>query len=697
MNTKEARKRAEEIVGKMTLEEKVLQLGVAAPAIERLEIPSYHYWNEGLHGVARAGTATVFPQAIALAATFDRKKLKEVGTIISTEARAKYNMAVEYGDRDIYKGLTFWSPNVNIFRDPRWGRGHETYGEDPYLTGELGKAFIKGMQGEGKYLKTAACAKHFAVHSGPEEVRSRFNAEVSEKDLNETYLPAFEACIKDGKVEIVMSAYNAINGVPASVHKELFEKIREEWGFEGHVTSDCLALENLTIEHKITKNHAEGLAKAFNSGVDVNCGVATKSLYEALEQKLIDEETITEACIRLYTTRCKLGMFAEDNAYDTIPYEVVECREHLKASYEAAISSFVLLKNEHFLPLQKEKLKTVAVIGPNANNRRALEGNYQGTASRYITVLEGIQDTLGESVRVLYSQGCDLKKKQIEPLAKENDRLSESLKIASMSDVVFLCLGLDSTIEGEAGDAGNAYGAGDKPDLCLPGIQQTLLQAVLEVGKPVILLLETGSALTFGNLENHENLKAIINAWYPGAQGGKALADVLFGKRSPGGKLPVTFYRSTEKLPEFGDYSMKGRTYRYAKENILYPFGYGLTYSKIRLEEVRYQENRVSFTIQNVGDFDVEEAVQIYVKHTDSPDEVENYRLCGVEKVFVKKGEALETQTKLDKNTFTLVNEKGERRFVPGEYQLYVSVCQPDERSIELSGVKPAIVEVEIR
>lgn len=694
MNRKQAAEKARELVSKMTLEEKVMQLGVNAPEIPRLQVPEYHYWNEGLHGVARGGTATVFPQAIGLAAMFDTEKMQEIGDIISTEARAKYNAAVEYGDRDIYKGLTFWSPNVNIFRDPRWGRGHETYGEDPYLTGELGAAYIRGMQGDGTYLKTAACTKHFAVHSGPEKTRGCFNSEVTPKDLHETYLPAFKKCVEKGKVEILMTAYNAVNGLPMSVNKEFLDMAREEWGFEGHVTSDCLALENLTLEHKYSSSHAQGFSEAFRSGVDLNCGLAIKALLEGVEKGIIQEETITQACTRLFTTRYLLGMNAEDNEYDQISYEVVECKEHLQAAYEAAVESFVLLKNENFLPLKKENLSSVAVIGPNANNRKALVGNYEGTASRYITVLEGIQDVLGDTCRVYYSQGCELMKEKTEPLAKAGDRISEALKIASISDVVFLCLGLDATIEGEAGDAGNIYGAGDKESLGMPGLQQTLLEKVLEVGKPVVLLLQAGSAMTFGGMEKHPNLKAILNLWYPGAQGGKAAADVLFGKKSPEGKLPVTFYASEQELPDFESYSMKRRTYRYTDKNIMYPFGYGLTYSQVLVNKAEWNEKGIAVEVENAGSFDVKETLQMYIRCKDNPDEVKEHRLCGFQKVFLASGEKKVVQIPVSSEAYTLVNEKGETYLASGTYELFVSLCQPDERSVELTGIKPQILEI---
>ncbi|NLN41329.1 MAG: glycoside hydrolase family 3 protein, partial [Clostridiales bacterium] len=587
ITTQEAEKRARELVEQMTIEERASQLRYNAPAIERLNIPAYNWWNEALHGVARAGTATMFPQAIGLAAMFDDEFLQKIADIIATEGRAKYNEAVKHGDHDIYKGLTFWSPNVNIFRDPRWGRGHETYGEDPYLSGRLGVAFINGLQGDGKYLKSAACAKHFAVHSGPEAVRHEFNAEATAKDMWETYLPAFEECVVEAKVESVMGAYNRTNGEPCCGSYTLLRDIlREKWQFEGHVVSDCWAIRDFHTRHFVTSTAPESVALALKAGCDLNCGNMYLHVLQALQENLITEEDITRAAIRLFTTRIKLGMFDDDCEYDNIPYSVVDSKEHNEVALEAARKSLVLLKNDGILPLDKSKIKSIGVIGPNANSRLALKGNYYGTPSRYITFLEGIQDYLeDEDIRIYYSEGCHLHKDKVEPLALKHDRLSEALTVAEHSDVVILCLGLDETLEGEEGDTGNHAASGDKLDLNLPEVQQMLLEKVVAVGKPTILLLATGSAMSINFADEHCN--AIIQTWYPGARGGKAVAECLFGEFSPAGKLPVTFYKSLEGLPEFTDYSMKGRTYRYMETEPLYPFGYGLTYSKVALKNLK--------------------------------------------------------------------------------------------------------------
>lgn len=578
MNREEARKKAEALVADMTLEEKAEQLKYGAPALKRLGIPAYNWWNEGLHGVARAGQATVFPQAIGMGATFDADLVKEMADVIATEGRAKYNAYSGKEDRDIYKGLTFWSPNVNIFRDPRWGRGHETYGEDPYLTSRLGVAFVEGLQGDGETLKAAACAKHFAVHSGPEAVRHEFDAEATPKDMEETYLPAFQALVQEAGVEAVMGAYNRTNGEPCCGSPKLQKILREDWGFEGHFVSDCWAIRDFHEHHMVTKNARESAALAINNGCDLNCGNTYLHILGAVQDGLVSEETITEAAVRLFTTRYLLGLF-DGSEYDAIPYTEVESPAHLALAEKAAQESFVLLKNNGILPLDKTKLKTVGVIGPNANSRAALVGNYHGTASRYITILEGLQDYLGDDVRVLTSTGCELFRDRTENLAFPADRLSEAKIVADNSDVVVLCVGLDETLEGEEGDTGNSYASGDKIDLQLPQVQRDLMEAIKETGKPVVLCLMAGSDIDLSYASEH--FDAVLQLWYPGAQGGKAAAKVLFGEVSPSGKLPVTFYKSLDELPEFTDYRMAGRTYRYMKGKAQYPFGYGLTYGDV--------------------------------------------------------------------------------------------------------------------
>lgn len=697
-----AQQRARELVGKMTLEEKASQLKYDAPAIPRLGVPAYNWWNEGLHGVARAGVATVFPQAIAIGAAFDTDLAEKVGDTIAEEGRAKYNAYVKENDRDIYKGLTFWSPNVNIFRDPRWGRGHETYGEDPYLTGELGKAFVDGIQGDGEYLKAAACAKHFAVHSGPEAVRHKFDAKASKKDMRETYLPAFEKLVKDADVEGVMGAYNRTNGEPCCGSKTLMQDIlRGEWGFDGYYVSDCWAVRDFHTNHMVTDTAEESAALALKTGCDVNCGNTYLHMMKAYEQGLVSEEDITLAAERLFTTRFMLGLF-DETEYDKIGYDRIECREHLALADRATAESVVLLKNNGILPLEKKKLKAVGVIGPNANSRAALIGNYHGTSSRYITVLEGIQDCMGEDVRVYYSEGCHLFKDRVENLGLRQDRISEAVAVAKNSDVVVLCLGLDETLEGEEGDTGNSYASGDKVDLLLPEVQRELLEAVVATGKPVILVNMTGSAMDLRYAQEH--CAAIVQAWYPGARGGRVVADILTGEISPSGKLPVTFYRDTEELPDFEDYSMKGRTYRYFTGEVLYPFGYGLTYGSAEISGVKLggqeladgSEARLpggsfdSFevTVSNTGDRDVEEVVQVYIKALDSADATPNERLCGFARVSVKTGGQAVVRVPVDRDALTVINDEGEKVSGGSRYAVSVGFGQSDARTEELTGKK---------
>lgn len=702
---KEYTRKAKELVAQMTLEEKVAQTLYQAPEIERLGVKAYNWWNEALHGVARAGTATVFPQAIGLAATFDEDLLEEIGDAVSTEARAKFNMQQKGKDTDIYKGLTFWAPNVNIFRDPRWGRGHETFGEDPYLTGRLGVRYIEGLQGHDEnFLKVAACAKHFAVHSGPESLRHEFNAEVNEQDLRETYLPAFKACVQEAAVETVMGAYNRTNGEPCCGSKWLLTDIlRDEWGFEGHVTSDCWAIKDFHEGHQVTDSALESVALAMNSGCDLNCGVLFTYLTQAVKEGKVDEKKLDEAVVRLFTSRMKLGVFDEKgkNPYDEIPYEVVDSPKMRELNEHVAERSVVLLKNkDNILPLNKKEIHTIGVIGPNANSRAALVGNYEGTASRYVTVLEGIQDYVGDDVRVLYSEGCHLYKDRTSVLAMANDRESEVRGVCEASDVIVAVMGLDATLEGEEGDTGNEYGSGDKPNLNLPGLQHGMIKVAKESGKPVILVILSGSAMAVNWEEEH--LDAILQGWYPGAQGGKAIARILFGEANPEGKLPVTFYKTTVELPDFEDYSMKNRTYRYIKNEALYPFGYGLSYTEYEYENAMLltdkfdadEHLKLSVNLTNKGKMDGLETVQVYVgaPGEDAP----NPQLKSIVKVPLKAGETKKIEITLEKNAFMLFDKAGKEELRAGKYRIFVGGQQPDARSERLTGKKTICLEVEL-
>lgn len=695
----EARKKAEELVSKMTLMEKAAQLRYDAAPVERLGVPTYNYWNEALHGVARAGVATMFPQAIAMAAAFDDEEMKKVGDIIATEGRAKYNEYAKHEDRDIYKGLTFWSPNVNIFRDPRWGRGHETYGEDPYLTSRLGVKFVEGLQGDDPVMKAAACAKHFAVHSGPEAVRHQFDAEASLKDMWETYLPAFEALVTEADVESVMGAYNRTNGEPCCGHHYLMEEVlRGKWQFDGHFVSDCWAIKDFHENHKVTKNARESAALALKRGCDVNCGNTYLHLLGAIEDGLITEEDITKSAVRALTARFLMGLF-DGSQYDEIPYEKVECKEHVEEAIDLARKSCVLLKNDGVLPIDKSKVKTIGVVGPNADSRAALIGNYHGTSSRYITVLEGIQDEAGDDIRVLYSQGCHLYKDKVENLAWNQDRISEAVITAEHSDVVVICVGLDETLEGEEGDTGNSDASGDKKDLHLPKVQEELIEKVTAVGKPTILVLMAGSAIDLNYPD--ANCNGILQAWYPGARGGKAVADLLFGKTSPSGKLPVTFYKDLEGMPEFTDYSMKNRTYRFMEKEALYPFGYGLTYGDVQVTQARITNQvtadsdiEVEVTLENKGAVDTEDVVQLYIKDLESPLAVRNYSLCAFQRVALKAGEKKQISLVVKNRAMEVVDEQGQRHIDSRSFRIYAGTSQPDSRSQALTGQKPLELNV---
>ena len=678
----------------MTLEEKASQLRYDAPGIPRLGIPAYNWWNEGLHGVARAGQATVFPQAIGMAASFDTEMVSRMAEVIATEGRAKYNAYSAENDRDIYKGLTFWSPNVNLFRDPRWGRGHETYGEDPYLISRLGVAFVKALQGNGEVMKAAACAKHFAVHSGPEELRHEFDAVVSPKDMEETYLPAFEALVTEADVEAVMGAYNRTNGEPCCASPSLQRLLREDWGFQGHFISDCWAIRDFHERHMVTKTVQESAALALNTGCDLNCGNTYLHLLRACKEGLVTEEAITRSAVRLYTTRYLLGLF-ENTEYDAIPYTVVESEEHLALARKAAEESFVLLKNNGILPLNKREIKTIGIIGPNADSRVALAGNYHGTPSRYVTILEGIQDYLGDEVRVLTSIGCDLYRDRTEHLALTMDRLAEAKIVAKNSDVVILCVGLDETLEGEEGDTGNSYSSGDKESLLLPEVQMDLMKTVAECGKPVVLLLMAGSDIDLSYAA--ENFDAVMTLWYPGGQGGKAAARVLFGDVSPSGKLPVTFYQSLEELPDFEDYSMKGRTYRYMENPAQYPFGYGLSYGNVTILEAfaeeADQEVCIRVKLRNEGFADTDDVVQVYVKNLTAQEAVPNPELCAFARVHAAAGEEKEISLIVAERAFTVVKENGKRIRQGGDFRFYVGCSQPDPRSIALTGKTPICID----
>ena len=808
-------KRVDDLVSRMTVEEKVSQMMNAAPAIPRLDIPAYDWWNEGLHGVARAGVATVFPQAIGLASTWDIDLMHRVADVISTEARAKYHDAIRKGDHGRYKGLTFWSPNINIFRDPRWGRGQETYGEDPYLTARMGVEFVKGLQGDdAKYLKVIATPKHYAVHSGPEPDRHRFDAMTDQRDLYETYLPAFEACIKEGGAYSVMCAYNRYMGEPCCAQNLLLKKIlRDDWQFPGYVVSDCGAVYDIYKFHKVAEGPAAASAVAVKLGTDLECGNDYHSLIEAVKQKLVKEEEIDVSLKRLFTARFKLGMFDPQTMvpYARIPIEENDSAEHRRLALQAARESIVLLKNQNgLLPLRKTQ-KKVAVIGPTADDLPVLLGNYNGTPSSYVTPLKGIEKKLPAQAQVTYEQGCNLAEagpiirlvpssvlsaggspglkaeyfanRNLEgaPLMRRIDQTVDSnwinlrvpglgdsnfairwtgkltptvsgrhtfavtgddgyrlwingsrlidhwsthgsetrrasitlqsgraydvkleyfqglgganvrfewgvpddpagkaVKLARESDVVVFVGGISPQLEGEEMNVTTeGFRGGDRTSLDLPRVQEELLEAVCATGKPVVLVLTSGSALGVNWANDH--VAAIVQLWYPGEEGGTAVADVLFGDYNPAGRLPVTFYKSVAQLPPFEDYRTAGRTYRYFDGEPLFPFGYGLSYTRFaygRLEvpkQVKAGENVVvRVAVTNTGRIGGDEVVQLYVKHVAASVPVAIRSLQGFRRVHLKPGQTETVSFTLTPRQLSLIDNQSRRVVEPGEFEIQI-------------------------
>lgn len=684
--------RARDLVSRMTLAECAAQLLHGAKGVERLGVKDYNWWNEALHGVARCGMATLFPQAIGMAASFDDELLFEVADVISTEGRAKYNSFQKYHDYGIYKGITFWSPNVNIFRDPRWGRGQETYGEDPYLAARMGISFVKGLQGDDpRYLKTAACAKHFAVHSGPEKLRHEFNAEATKQDMEETYLPAFHALVKAG-VEGVMGAYNRVNGEPACGSKTLLKDLLlDKWGFQGYITSDCWAIADFHLHHKVTKEPVESVKLALDNGCYLNCGCTYEHVLHAVELGMITEKQVRHAAEKLMTTRMKLGMFAAHTPFDGLDLKDVDTPHNRDVNYRMARESLVLLKNNGILPLKKESLRCVAVMGPNANSIVALEGNYHGTANQYHTVLESIREALPDT-RVFYSEGSSLYEYKQDAAGYEgydDNRLSEVQAMADLADLVIVVTGMDETIEGE--EIADKGMAGDKANLYLPLCQRKLVENLCRRKTPVIIVNLSGSSIDFA--EGNEGAAAIIQAWYPGAMGGKAVADLLFGAYSPSGRLPVTFYKNENRLPDFCDYHMKCRTYKYLEEEPLYPFGYGLSYTSFGYSGLK-ADNEVlagcpvpaSVLVTNEGQVDSGTVVEFYLKDEEASVTTPKYRLCGFRHIFLKAGECRRVEVEIPAEMFTIVTEDGERVYEPGTFILYAGGSQPDAYSQALTG-----------
>ena len=641
--TLSAAKRADDLLARLSLDEKIGMLNMKNCAVPRLHIPAYHWWNEGLHGVARNGKATMFPQSIAIAATFTPEYAFEMGQIIREEARIKHTHLAKHGQRGIYCGLNMFSPNINIFRDPRWGRGHETYGECPVLTSLMGTAYITGVQGDdSEHLKCCATLKHFAVHSGPEGLRSSFNTSVCDRDLQQTYLYAFRYCVEKSDVKTLMTSYNAIDEVPMAINREmLVDVIRREWNFQSVVVTDVATAANLVNEFKLCKDMPEALALQISAGVDVCCELGDQIpayLREAYDRGLLKEEDIDRAVRNQLILKFQLGLL------DPMPetdYSRLECKEHRAVSRKIAERSPVLLKNNGILPLKNYNSKKIAVIGPTAADVEVLRGNYSGTATKYVTILDGLLETFGED-QVIYARGCEIIRSKTELCGEPGDRLAEAAVAAEQADLVILSLGLTPEFEGEAGDAGNSEAGGDKASLDLPAVQQELLETVLAAGKPVILLNCSGSSIAIPE----EKVDAALQVFYPGPEGGRVIADILTGKVNPSGRLPVTFYRSTEKLPPFEDYSMRDRTYRYCSENILYPFGYGLSYTTFEYSGMMAENCpegiRCQLSVCNTGMYSGETAIPFFFRHENGPAYEPLKQFAGAVRLLLEPGERQE-------------------------------------------------------
>ncbi len=680
--------RVDDLVTRMTIKEKVSQMQNHAKAIPRLGVAAYDWWSEALHGVARNGVATVFPQAIGMAATWDPALIQAEADVISTEARAKHHEAVRNNERGIYQGLTFWSPNVNIFRDPRWGRGQETYGEDPFLTSRIAVGFVRGLQGDDpRYLKVIATPKHFAVHSGPDPQRHMFDARTSRRDLYETYLPAFEACLTEAGAWSVMGAYNRYEGEACCASSLLLGRIlRGSWKFPGYVVSDCGAINDMVEGHKIVANPMEASVLAVKAGCDLTCGNEYESLVEAVSRGLITEGTIDLSVRRLMEARFRLGMFDPPGSvrYAQIPYAENDTPEHSRLALTVAQESMVLLKNSgNTLPLKKD-LKSIAVIGPNADALDVLLGNYNGTPSHPVTVLQGIRNHVSPDTKVLYARGCEL----VEGVSPKTDSTGDALALAQQADVIIAVMGISPALEGEEMSVNlKGFSGGDRTDIALPALQQSLLRALAGLGKPLVLVVMNGSAVAVPR--DDQTVRAILEAWYPGQQGGNAVADVLFGDYNPAGRLPVTFYKSVSDLPSFDNYAMEGRTYRYFHGEPLYPFGFGMSYTRFEYTKVavskpvvRQSESiRVRATVKNAGGMAGDEVVQVYVRLLESPVSQPVRSLKGFQRAHFRKGETRTIEISLPVASLRRYDENADRYVVdPGTYELQVGASSSDIR-----------------
>ena len=687
--------RVRDLVGRMTLEEKVEQICNHAPAIPRLGLPAYDYWNECLHGVARNGVATVFPQAIGMAAAWNPPLLREVADVIATEARAKnsaYTKAHQ-GDSANYTGLTFWSPNINIFRDPRWGRGQETYGEDPFLTSRLAVAFIQGLQGDDpKYVKAMACAKHFAVHSGPEAIRHEFDAVTAKRDLYETYLPQFEAAVREGNVGGVMGAYNRLNGVPACADRWLLtDLLRRQWGFKGYVVSDCGAIYDMVVFHKYAATFEEASAEAVKAGCDLTCGSEYKDLTNAIQHGLLTGQDIDTALGRLLAARFRLGLFdpPADVPYAQIPVTDNDTPAHAALALRMARESIVLLKNNGVLPLDRSKIKRLVVVGANADSVSMLLGNYYGTPSHPVTILDGIRRLAGTNATVIFEPGCPLATYPDDTNKVETAEAEmKALAAARTADAVIYVGGLSPALEGEDLHVNyDGFHGGDRTRIELADMQVQFLKRLQAAGRPVVFVNCSGGAVAMPWVAKH--IPAIVQAWYPGQAGGTAMAEVLFGDVNPAGRLPVTFYRSTRDLPPFTDYSMANRTYRYFSSRPLFAFGHGLSYTKFQYQSAQLDcpqaapddTLKVSVNVTNVGDRDGDEVVQVYFRHLKSAVPQPREALCGFRRLPVPRGKTVNAKIEVPVREFRYWDTLKEEYVVePGNYEILIGAASDDIR-----------------
>ncbi len=690
--------RVEDLLSRLTLAEKVAMMNHPTQGVPRLGIPAYNFWSEACHGVARNGRATVFPQAIGMAATWNKDLIRQIGNVIGDEGRAKFHAALRRNGRtDLYQGLTFWAPNVNIFRDPRWGRGQETWGEDPFLTGEMAAEFVKGLQGDHPtYLKAAACAKHYAVHSGPERDRHTFNAIVSRRDLYETYLPAFKKLVMEAKVEAVMGAYNRTLGEPCNASQLLIEEIlRGEWGFQGHVVSDCGALTDIHLNHKVTKDAAETVALALKRGCDIGCDQVYDEIPEAIARGLITEADVDRALARTLGTRFKLGMFDPEEVvpFASIGLDVVACDAHRQLAYRAAVESVVLLKNKNNLLPIKPTTRRILVTGPTATSLEVLLGNYYGFNNQMSTLLEGITGRIPEGIVMEYHSGALLN----QPRAIEH---SWAPIMAQASDISIVCVGLTPHFEGEEGESLLTPLNGDRADISLPASQIAFIKELAVHGAKIVLVVTGGSPIALG--EVMEYVDAAVFVWYPGMEGGRAVADVLFGDASPAGRLPLTFPESLEQLPPFDDYNMTGRTYRYMTAEPLYPFGFGLSYTTFAYRDLCVDAPTASgfvttVTVENTGATAADEVVQFYLSALDSQSPAPLNQLIGFQRIHLEPGQSQAVALAVKPEMLMLFDDDGKQVLHPGRFRLTAGGCSPSTRGQALGASEPVSAEFDLQ